>query len=278
MDKLVQKQDGEAIYKKSPLKWAGSKWRIIDKVQAEIAGDRLADIFCGSLTVAINSPASYIYANDINYDLINLFTIIKNDHTSLLELSKEMFAHDGKEYYLEVRNSLHNLKGLYKAAAFLYINKFCFNGLCRYNSKGLFNVPWGKRSGVAVPESEILYYNKILNEKDIILSNNRYEGALEFLDTQNKMTVYMDPPYSPLTLNGFVGYNSGGFGTSDHEHLVRWAENTFHKVVISNHDNEHTRNLYKNSSRIVNITSRHNVAGSSSDRREIKELIAIYNR
>jgi DNA adenine methylase len=266
---------------KSPIKWAGGKSKSLHRILPELTGKRLLEPFLGSSVVSLNVSQEIILANDFNKDLIFLFNAIKNDLKELTEYIEILFR-DGnrKEYYLNCREEFNReTNDIKRAAYFVYLNRHCFNGLCRYNSKGGFNVPFGKYSTITPPIKELVLAHEEFSRKDITFFN------LDFLEFLEKSlpgdVVYCDPPYSPISETTFVNYSGNGFEEKLHEQLARRAEELSEngvKVLISNHDTPFTRELYKNAKRILEIDVQRSISNNSDGRKKVKEIIAIYER
>lgn len=267
-------------YKKSFLKWAGGKYRLLDeifKVVPQTSSDRrYVEPFCGGGTVYINTDYPRYLISDINKDLINVYTYLKMDN-SFINYNDNHFLpyYNEKAIYITRRTLYNNLNtGKEKAALFIYLNRHCFNGLCRYNSKGEFNVPFGKYKKVAFPRDSMSIFRhklqnteiKCINYSDIILESND--------------VVYCDPPYVPLSdTANFTSYSGNQFGSKEQAELAEWAEDNRadgRLIVISNHDTDVTRSLYKNANEIISFEVQRNISASSKGRNKVKELLAIY--
>lgn len=156
------------------------------------------------------------------------------------------------------------------------MNKHCFNGLCRYNTKGGFNVAFGKYESPQFPEDALLFF---LNKSKIA----EFQIA-DFRTTMSKAqkgdVVYCDPPYVPLTETAnFTNYAAGGFNKKDHEDLASMASDLQDRgipVLISNHDTEWVRNLYA-SAKIIEFEVTRTISVDGSTRRKAKELLAFFS-
>ena len=127
---------------KSPLKWAGNKFRVLPHILPLIGTPtRYCEPFGGSLSVSLNVQANEYILNDINSDLYSLYTNIDIEFVSDCA---QIFVDDNntRQKYIEMRNRFNSeTDARERAKLFLYLNKHAFNGLCRYNSKNEFNVP-----------------------------------------------------------------------------------------------------------------------------------------
>ena len=130
------------------LKWAGGKFRIIDRVLDSLPkGKRLIEPFVGSGSVFLNANFEENVLADSNADLIHLYKQIQADGKEFIEYANSLFVSSNNtevEFY-KLRDEFNTTSDIKrKSALFVYLNRHCFNGLCRYNSKGKFNVPFGR--------------------------------------------------------------------------------------------------------------------------------------
>jgi DNA adenine methylase (dam) len=233
---------------KTPLKWVGSKARLMPQLRGHLPeGKRLVEPFAGSCAVMMNTDYDEYLIADINQDLIIFHTQAAQHADQLLECALPMFTKDNHEDgYYDARNQFNrdsSLTELERAALFLYLNRHCFNGLCRYNRDGGFNVPYGKYKQPYFPEREILAFSEKAKRAKFITAN--------FMETLNAVqsgdVVYCDPPYLTDTDN-FTAYHSGAFNHIHHGNLARQLRKLARKgvqVVTSNSDLEMVHYLYK---------------------------------
>ena len=261
------------------LKWAGGKYRIIDKIRAALPpGNRLVEPFAGSGAVFLNMDYSANLITDSNPDLINLFIQVQSGGADFVEYCQQFFISDNNQAdaFYHLRSTMNNSNDLQlKAALFIYLNRHCFNGLCRYNSKGEFNVPFGRYAKPMLPKQELLnFWSKSQSAK--------FELA-DFSTTMNRAEVgdivYCDPPYVPLTTTAnFSDYTKEKFGVTAQQQLADLAGELMHKgipVVISNHDTEFTRIAYS-SAKIQTFDVRRSISRDAGNRHSVGELLAIF--
>jgi len=183
--------------------------------------------------------------SDINHDLINTWQVIQRDVAPLIEKLQEHTQKHNREYYYHLRTQ-HQLKDpIEKAARFIYLNKTCFNGLWRVNSKGKFNVPMGSDPNPAIcQEDNLQACHAALQGVDIRQQDFReaQAGKDDF--------VYFDPPYHPLNAtSSFTSYAKNGFSPDDQmalKDLCLALHKQEVKVMVSNSDTAFIRDLYKN--------------------------------
>jgi len=260
---------------KTFLKWAGNKSSIVNLIQPHLAGKTLIEPFAGSCAVSLNTDFNKYVCNDINGDLIQMYKLIQNDVESFITESKNYFIGgnvDSRFYELrDLYNTTDDLNT--KAYLFLYLNRHCFNGLCRYNKSKKFNVPFGKYTAPYYPEDEIREFAKKV--KSFTFTNQDYTNLFDLADKNT--VIYCDPPYSPLTDTAdFANYSGDGFSNNDHIELARLAETTKCLVIISNHDTPHTRALYQNADEIISFEVKRTISSKVTERKKAPELLAIY--
>lgn len=245
------------------LKWAGGKTQLLPVIMEKLP-DNIGDInryvepFIGAGAVFFefakhNAFEEYII-NDINDKLINLYIAIRNDVENLIDeltvIRNEYFSLDEmvdkEEYFYTKRAEFNTTKELNirGAALFIFLNKTCFNGLYRENSKGEFNVPFGKAKNPSMFEEEQLReVSKLLNIKDqngnlrVKIFNKSFEELSEYIN--NDTFVYFDPPYRPVTVGGFNTYNKSSFNDEDQMKLADFynqMHQTGARLMLSNSD------------------------------------------
>ncbi|MCX8578930.1 Dam family site-specific DNA-(adenine-N6)-methyltransferase, partial [Gilliamella sp. B2717] len=154
---------------KSFLKWVGGKSRIIDQLLPHLPVSnslRLVEPFVGAGNVFVNTNYNRYLLSDKNSDLINVYVWLKNDLTMLINATKKLFDNDVDFYQIRTQFNcqLFMPSSLERAAAFVYLNRHCFNGICRYNQRGEFNVPSGKYKRVYFPQDELIAFsNKLIS-------------------------------------------------------------------------------------------------------------------
>ncbi|ROR58856.1 UNVERIFIED_ORG: DNA adenine methylase [Providencia alcalifaciens] len=207
---------------KTILKWAGSKVRIMDQLRPHLPkAKRLVEPFAGSCAVMMNTDYEQYLIADANPDLINLYeTLTILPESMLIEALPLFRRNNSADYYLarsEFNDSKQALSRLSQASLFLYLNRHCFNGLCRYNQQGKFNVPFGQYKAPYFPKNEIdSFCDKAYLTKTQIL-NLEWQDTLSLVDFSDG--VYCDPPYMGGR-DSFTQYHTAGFTDADHEALA----------------------------------------------------------
>ena len=194
------------------LKWAGNKYRIMDHIQNMLPeGERLVEPFAGSGAVFLNTDYREYLLADNNADLISLYQILSDQGEAFIETCSRLFrdATNKEAYYYRRRDEFNKTRNaVRKAALFIYLNRHGYNGLCRYNSKGGFNVPFGRYKKPYFPAKEMfVFHAKAKNARFVHL-----DFATVFNDLLIGDVVYCDPPYVPLSKSSnFTAYSAGGF-------------------------------------------------------------------
>lgn len=262
------------------LKWAGGKYSLLPELDRLIpAGKRLVEPFVGGGSVFLNSEKheTFLLA-DVNADLINLYQMLEVDHIRVCSLARMLFERANSEVaYKELRDEFNNQRmgAPERAAAFLFLNRHCFNGLIRYNRDGFFNVGWGKYEAPYFPEIEIKAF-KQKSHKCVFL-NAGYRRTLALAGEGD--VVYCDPPYEPLPgTAGFTNYAAGGFSWADQISLAEScveAHQRGAKVLISNSKAPRVLELYEQHGFILHyVDARRAISSKGSTRETAKDIVA----
>ena len=219
------------------LKWAGGKFRLAEQINQRLPeGERLVEPFVGAGSVFLNSNFDNYLLNDVNSDLINLFKIVKKSPKKYIKDAKKYFQpkYNNEETYYRLRSEFNESDDIYfRSLVFLYMNRYGFNGLCRYNKSGGFNVPFGRYKKPYFPEKEILDFSEKAQKATFLCTS--YQKVFKKLKEGD--VVYCDPPYAPLSESAFfTAYATGGFSIDDQRLLAMHAEESTNPVLISNHD------------------------------------------
>lgn len=262
------------------LKWAGSKYNCLDKIiHALPPGKRLIEPFAGSGVVFMNTAYAAHLLAESNLDLISLFTTLRQEGEAFIELCQNYFTPEFncKERYYEIRAEFNLMAYTpQRAALFLYLNRHGYNGLCRYNSKGLYNVPFGLYSKPYFPRKEMrLFYDKSQTTQFI---HHDFRKTFEYAERGD--VIYCDPPYVPLSeKTRLLPYTQKLFTSEDQIALSELAEETAARgipVILSNHDTEFTRHHYRNAE-IKSFQVARFINCQTALRQPVSELIAIFS-
>ncbi len=264
---------------KTFMKWAGNKSSVVDIIQPYLLGAKLVEPFSGSCAVSLNTKFDSYVCNDINKDLIHMYTMIQADVDNFIQKAKEYFIDGNIEArFYELREQYNNsTDNDVRACLFLYLNRHCFNGLCRYNKSGKFNVPFGRYASPYFPEKELREFAAYT--ADFIFTNESFESS--FSRAGKDTVIYCDPPYLPLTDTAdFSKYAVDDFTLEHHKLLRDLARKTANDlgctVIISNHDTQEIRDFYNNADDIVSFMVKRTISSKTSERKKAPELLAVY--
>ncbi|OPX84321.1 MAG: DNA adenine methylase [Pelotomaculum sp. PtaB.Bin104] len=262
------------------LKWAGNKYQIIERIKAILPpGKRLVEPFAGSGAVFLNTIYQQYLITDKNRDLVMLYLTLQAEGEKFISYCKSFFTevNNSESRYYELRKIFNSTAaGRYKAALFVYLNRHCYNGLCRYNAEGFFNTPFGQYNKPYFPEHEMRYFY------------NRAKHAVfklaDFREVMKKAcegdVVYCDPPYVPLSATAnFTSYSSGAFGRDEQLELAELARQLADRgipVLISNHATQFTLNAYK-TAKIELFDVQRNISCNGAGRGKVKEMMALFD-
>lgn len=183
---------------------------------------------------------------DINPELVNVYCCVRDRIEELIELLAQHQEQHNRDYYYRMRSQLTGTS-VEMAARLIYLNKTCFNGLYRENSKGEFNVPMGQYKNPTICNADVL---RLVSDslQSVAIEVRSFETILDFAKTVEDF-VYFDPPYHPLSnTSSFTGYSRYSFNEKDQIRLRNiFAELAQRgvKVLLSNSDCPLVRELYK---------------------------------
>jgi DNA adenine methylase len=232
------------------VKWAGGKTQLLDELMKRIPRkySRYYEPFAGGAALFFHlAPARSVLA-DTNGDLLATYGVVRDDVEVLIrKLGRYATAHCARLYHAtrDRWNAGRIKAGASRAAAFIYLNKTCFNGLWRVNRTGAFNVPIGRYTDppICVPAA--------LRAAQVVLARAElrhadYRDAV--IDASRGDFIYFDPPYDPVTPTAnFTSYTVGGFSREDQRELAQTVRELIARgchVVLSNSDTPFVRSLY----------------------------------
>lgn len=265
------------------VKWAGGKRQILDKLIKYVPEDfnTYYEPFVGGGALFFELSPKNAVINDSNKELINVFRCIK-DEEKLTKMCNELNHHEAnhsEEYYYKIRNidrdknKFNRLSDYKRAARTIYLNKACFNGLYRVNSKGEFNVPFGKKLKVNTYEGQnIGIIHAYLNFNNIKILSIDFEEAVK--DAKEGDFIYFDPPYDSDT-STFNSYTEDGFSKDEQIRLSNVFKNLSDRgcyVMLSNHNTVLINELYKDFY-IHKITAKRNINSNGKKRGKVEEVI-----
>ena len=252
-----------------PLKWAGGKrWQLpyIEQLWEKERHRRLVEPFCGGLAIALGLLPPTALLNDINPNLINFYRWLKRGLVIELEMvNSERSFYAARERF---NNLLAHDKGETREAAslFYYLNRTCYNGLCRFNSRGEFNVPFGKYQ-------EIRYRRDFTAYQAVFRDWEFTDVPFSKLRLRSSDFVYADPPYDVE----FRQYSSGGFSWGQQEETAAWLARHPGPVILSNQATNRIAELYKDYGfTIIELNGPRKIS-CTGDRAPAREVLALRN-
>ncbi|MTB66215.1 adenine-specific DNA-methyltransferase [Providencia sp. wls1943] len=266
--------------KRAFLKWAGGKYPLVDEIKKHLPqGDCLIEPFVGAGSVFLNTNYdSYVLA-DINSDLINLYNTVKYRSDAFIEEAQQLFTPEfntSEQYYLMRQAFNQSDDPAKRSILFLYLNRHCYNGLCRYNLSGEFNVPFGRYKKPYFPKDELLWFAEKAQKATFVTQS--YSKTL--LDAQDGSVIYCDPPYAPLSETAnFTAYHTNAFSAQEQQNLAFLAHKLSSErkipVLISNHETPVTREWYYQAQLHI-VKVRRTISRNISNRAKVNELLALY--
>lgn len=260
------------------LKWAGGKSRLIPKYHTFFPENfkTYYEPFLGGGAVFFylyNQRPKQAILTDINSELINTYNCVKTHLDDLINLLIFHTKQHSKDYYYQMRKTVED-SDLKKAARLIYLNKTCFNGLYRENSKGEFNVPMGRYKKPNICDlSGLRLASRALQSAEIEVRS--FEEVLNSASSQDDF-VYFDPPYYPVSsTSNFTSYSRYSFHEKEQiqlaEVFMALAKRGV-KVMLSNSDTSFIRNLYKDFE-IHTVSAGRSINSNAKKRGLINELL-----
>ncbi len=289
MDARTCEYTSETSVKVKPfIKWAGGKGQLLPEIRKVYPPElgksirKYAEPFIGGGAVLFDIVSRYdldeIYISDINKELINAYRTIRDKSDELLDAldklqgkhlsyddcERKTFFYKNRDRYNELKISYDGSLNVELASLFIYLNKTCFNGLYRVNSKGLYNTPSGRYKNPLICDKEnIINVSECLQKVNIVCGD--YKESIDFIDENT--FVYFDPPYRPLTATAsFTAYTEGLFNDDNQRELAQYVKTLSDKgakVAISNSD---PKNSNDNDEFFDELYCEHNISRISANR------------
>ena len=263
------------------LKWAGGKYSLSDVIAKMLPkGDCLIEPFVGAGSVFLNTNYSNYILNDINQDLISLYKLLQTSPDAFIQDARRLFSveNNQSDIYYQLRKEFNDSSDSYfRSLVFLYMNRHGYNGLCRYNKSGGYNVPFGKYKRPYFPEEELNFFAEKAQRATFVC-----EGYRDTFTRANAGdVVYCDPPYVPLSKTAsFTSYAGNGFGLDEQADLANAAEavsgDKSIAVLLSNHDTIWTRKIYEHATKTKSIKVARTISQKGTKRKKVAELLALY--
>ncbi|ELH57388.1 TPA: Dam family site-specific DNA-(adenine-N6)-methyltransferase [Escherichia coli] len=268
-----------AEFERSIFKWAGGKFGVLEQIFRYLPeGKRLIEPFVGGGAVFINAGYQENLLNDVNADLINFYKTLQREAHSLITLAHRFFLdYNTQEGFLAVRNAFNKqvYDDLHLAAAFLFLNRHCFNGLTRYNQAGEFNVGYGKYKTPYFPLQEMEVFLGAEGRSEFVCGD--FAAVIEAAGEGD--VIFCDPPYEPLpNTEGFTNYSGHDFKFEEQKRLVSLLTDAHRrgaKVLITNSGAPNIRELYQDSGfRVEPLFARRSVSCKGDTRGVAHDVMA----
>lgn len=286
---LSSENQQESATAKPFVKWVGGKRQLLTELEQRVP-DKI-DVYFepflggGALFFHLANRITQAHLSDNNEELITAYQAIRSNPNLLI---RELSTHKNtEEHFQQIRDADRdvdykwNWSPIQKAARFIYLNKTCFNGLYRVNSKGEFNVPYGKYPNPKIVDAENIYAcHDILTRPGVFLQTKSYESVYaeiqSVVNLGRNVFVYLDPPYIPLSItSSFTQYSKDGFTMKDQKELksfcdsltkmgVRWMQSNSSAPIVFD--------MYKDYGVEV-VSANRSVSANPSSRKVISETI-----
>jgi len=249
-----------------PLKWAGGKrWLVphLASIWGRHSRRRLVEPFCGGLAVALGLLPERALLNDINPHLINFLTWVKRGLSVSIEMKND------RDLYYRHRVRFNELAasgradGAEAAALFYYLNRTGYNGLCRFNRRGEFNVPFGRYKSIAYA-TDFVAYQRAFEKWEFSC------GDFEDLEVSPDDFIYADPPYDVE----FTQYSKDGFTWEDQVRLARWLSGQECPVAASNQATPRITSLYRELGFHIAFLDAPRMISCTGNRAQAREILA----
>jgi len=267
--KMVKKPETPISHSRPPLKWAGGKRWIVKQIEPlwlKSGSERLIEPLCGGLAVALGLKPRYALLNDINFHLINFYRWLKEGLVIQLKMENDQdLYYDHRERFNHLISS-GGSESFEAASLFYYLNRTGYNGLCRFNKKGFFNVPYGRYI-------KINYRRDFSDYRDLLI--NWDFSDLDFIKLEpgaNDFT-YADPPYDVQ----FTGYTAQGFSWEDQIRFARWLAKLKGPVVVSNQATARIIELYGELGFNLRLLEGPRMISCNGNRTPAREIFATLN-
>lgn len=237
------------------MKWVGGKTQLLSQLYTFLPKKLFESEFT-YIEPFVGGGAMFFYMlqqfcnikkaviNDINENLIAAYRTIKDEPDQLVkelaDIEKKYLCietqDERKQFFLEARSHFNDdvMDSIEKTTYLLFLNRTCFNGMYRVNSKGKFNVPFGKYSNPTICNAEVIFADsKLLNQHNVDILCGDYSETENYIDSDGLNFVYMDPPYRPLSAtSSFTSYSEGDFNDDDQKKLADFCRSLTDKGCL----------------------------------------------
>ena len=252
-----------------PLKWAGGKrWLVpqLKELWRDTRASRLVEPFCGGLAVSLGLGPQRALLNDVNPHPVNFYQKLQTGFRISLPMRNE-----SELYYAHRDEFNHLISGRYRdskkaAGLFYYLNRTGYNGLCRFNRSGLYNVPFGRYA-------KIRYRRDFSEYRSVVARWQFCHGDFEDLRLSESDFIYADPPYDVE----FRQYSANGFDWDAQVRLAKWLSQHPGPVVLSNQATERVVKLYRRYGFKLRYLNAPRTISCNGDRTPAREVLASRN-
>lgn len=264
------------------VKWAGGKKQLLERLEARMPETygRYYEPFIGGGALLLDVQPPHAVINDTNEQLLNVYRQLKHDAEAVISAVNILDAEPcDVDRYMAVREEYNEKIRAHEldascAALMIWINKHCFNGLYRVNSKGLFNVPYNnKAGGVSIDEANLRHIGIYLRDCDVEIRQGDFEDACSYVSAGD--FVYFDSPYVPVSETAnFTDYTKDGFSLDDHKRLAALFRRLSDKgvlIMLSNHNVPLVHELYNGF--VIQEVNVRRAINSDASKRTGKEVI-----
>ena len=254
---------------KPPLKWAGGKrWQLpyLRPLWQPYTTRRLVEPFCGGLAVTLGLHPRRALLNDVNTHVIHFYQWLNRGLVTSLPM-----RNDERVYYA-YRNRFNRLlandagESAEAAALFYYLNRTGYNGLCRFNQKGEFNVPFGRYK-------QINYSADFTDYRHVFANWTFMSSDFETVPLRPDDFIYADPPYDVE----FTHYSKGGFAWEDQVRAAQWLARHHGPVILSNQATKRIVKLYRGLGFALRFLQAPRMISCTGDRTPAREVLAVKN-
>jgi DNA adenine methylase len=261
------------------LKWAGGKQRLISQYQDYFPDFQRINCyyepFVGSGAIFFHYQPQNAVLADCNLALMEVYQAVQQDVDAVIAALRP--HRNESDYFYEVRAlDLSQLTLAERAARIIYLNKTCYNGLFRENSKGKFNVPFGRYKNPTICNENRLRHAASVLQKVTLMSAD-FEDVVETAVSGD--FIYLDPPYAPLSAtSSFTQYDKNGFARADQIRLSETIADLTKRgcnVMLSNSSAPIVYELYAEDYRLIEMQARRNINSKGNQRGPIKELLIL---
>lgn len=262
------------------LKWAGGKFGVIDDLLAHMPhGHRLIEPFAGGGSIFLNAGFDEAIVSDACQDLILTYQVMQREPLALIDKANVMFREgNNPEYFddIKVRFNRRDMTQMERAAAFIYLNRHCYNGLMRYNRQGEFNVGFGKYRQPYFPLAELEAFSAVASRCTFAVADCNDTVAL----AGEGDVIFCDPPYEPMPgKSGFTNYSGQSFRFDDQVRLaqsLKAAHQRGASVVITNSGAPAIRELYTSMGFDVRpLRARRSISCTGETRETVTDIIGV---